>query len=1269
VVGVCLARAEVPVRAQSGLRVGPEHCEVGHGGQGQRGHARGRRGPHRVGDRRRTQRRHHRMPGRKAGQEAPAGVPVQVDPRPAVCSHTTRPYPPHVLIPSLDQRPGTGHTVPVEVPPGSGRIGILGPVELVGGEPVPLGGVKERCLLAALAVHCGEAVSTACLADALWGDDPPRTAAKTLQNYVLRVRRALARAGGLAIVTLGDGYCLRAWPGGVDAALAESLIGVGRREMAGGDPAAAARLLRRALGLWRGPALGEFADRPFAAAEALRLEELHEAALEDLFDAELALGRHHEVVSGLEALVASGRLRERRWGQLMVALYRDGRQAEALDAFGRLRQILQQDLGVDPGAELRRLQQAILQQSPELTWRPQRGTRREPRLGYFGRDREMSRLQAHFDEAAAGRGGVVLLAGEPGIGKSHALRRLADAAQASSAVVLAGRCAEGVWAPPFRPFAEMITGYADLVGPRQLSADLGPGGFALARIVPRLGELLPDLAAAPALQPDEERFRLLDAAAQFFLAVSGHATVLLMLDDLQWADAGTAMMIRHVARSCGNRPLLVAGGYRTTEVASQDRLADLLGALQAETRCSVIRLQALGREAIGQLAAAEAGAPVSPSLATAVAAHTGGNPFFAKEVIRHLLEERALAEDGSGALEASLPLVAVPEGVRQVIARRCARLPHRANRLAEAASGFAGPFLFPVAAVAAGLGDQAALTALDELLAAGLIRPGVVSERYEFMHALVRQAIYDTLSPSRQARLHRQLARSLEMARARAPGCAEPAEIVAQYAGSRALPGADAGVAAAMEAADLAQAAGAHETAVAFLTSATDLAGPGDERLGIIRARLGLALAWALRFDEAVTAAGAAAEQIAQGAGPHAAAGYLAEVTSALSAAGSSAHAWKLAPAGLAYAGSARDEAWAALTLLTLDRKEAIDPDYVGLPTDQPRRRRALAILYQSPRAISRSVDLARYAVAAIYGRRDSVPAEAAQDPTVLLYLLGGLRPAVPLFEEAAAQARARGELAREVHCRASIARALAALGDLEGARAALAQARDLANRIPDRNWSWERIHVEGALDALTMATGEDWASTQAVFEELVSTQDPVPRWARAPMSAGCARTAAHLGRAERAMALLALPVRALARAPAWALNYTRTACDTAETLWLLGRRDHLQPVEAAVRLKALPADFRFPAMDLRLSLARLCAVDGRLDEAAHWFAQAREVLEEQEARPLRAITDFDEALMYARLERHASARPLLEAAVGQFQRIGMTGWLRRAERVAAMVS
>jgi hypothetical protein len=907
---------------------------------------------------------------------------------------------------------------------------------------------------------------------------------------------------------------------------------------------------------------------------------------------------------------------------------------------------------VVPSAELSLLHQAILRHSPELAWRPP--ARDAP--GYFGRAAEMSRLLAGLEQAAAGRGGVVLLAGEPGIGKSHALRQLIEQARRGSAIVLAGRCVEGGWVPPFRPFAEAIAGYAESAGPQRLRADdLAP---ALVRIAPRLSELLPELEPPPALQPDEERFRLLDAAARFFAALSARATVLLVLDDLHWADAGTALMLRHVARTCGPGRLLIAGAYRTTEAAA-DPLGDALGAMQAETECTTIRLGALSAEAIAQLLAAEAGAPVSASLITAIEAHTGGNPFFAKEVIRHLAEERALHEDGSGELEAGLPLVAVPEGVRQVLARRRARMSAAANQLLECGSGFAGPFLLPVAAMAAGLDDPSALSALDELLAAGMIRPGDAPERYEFGHALVRHAVYDALNPSRQARLHRRLAHGLETARARVPGCTDPAEIVAQYARSTALPGAEAGIPAAIEAADLAQAAGAHEAAVAFLTTAADLAGP--ERLATVGRRLALALAWALRFDEAVTAARHAAERIA----PDAAAEYLAEVTAALSAAGSSAHAWQLAPAGLAYAGSSRNEAWAALTLLDLDRREAADPDHIGLPLHQPRRRQALAVLYRSARPVSRSVDLARYAVAAIYQRRENVPAEAAEDPTVRLYLLGELRSALPAFHDAAVRARARGELAREVHCRASIARSLAALGELEAARASLAGARELASRIPGRGWSWERIHVVGSLDALTLATAEDWEGMLAAFGELAGVDDPVLRWARAPMRAGYARTAAHLGHAERAMAMLAPAVRALTRAPAWTLNYTRTASDTVETLWVLGRRDHLRPVETALRLKALPADFRFPMMDLRLSLARLCALDGRLDEADHWFAQARLVLDEQGARPLRAITDFDQALMRIRAGQPGQARPWMDAAAGQFQRIGMTGWLRLAEELA----
>jgi DNA-binding SARP family transcriptional activator/tetratricopeptide (TPR) repeat protein len=1184
---------------------------------------------------------------------------------------------------------------------GSGvEFRLLGPFHVLrDGQPVGPAGPKRRGLLAMLVLRANHTVPVEDLIGGLWADDPPPSAANLVQTYVSAWRKTLepgraARGGGDRLVTVGPGYRLRTEPGELDLDHFTQAVASAEAAAGAGDHADAADRLAEALGLWRGPTLADLAWLPFHRAAAGRLGELRLQAVEAWALAALRSGNARDVLPAVQEARDREPLRERLCELVMWALFQDGRQGEALAAYEQTRRVLADELGADPGPGLRDMHAQVLRHDPALrpAAAPVKGTPRAyaeatrqsgPETGrdtperstaaavppYFGRAAEMSRLLGCFDEAAAGRGGVVLLAGEPGIGKSHALQLLTEAARARRATVLAGRCLEGAWVPPFRPFAEAIATYGESVDPGQLKADLGPAGFALVRIAPQLAQLLPDLTPPPPLQPDEERFRLIDAVVQFFTALAARATVLLVLEDLHWADAGIAMMMRHVARACGRRRLLIAGAYRTTEKLDQDPLVEILGAMRAEAECTAIRLGGLGTKAVGQLLAADADAPVSPALITAMAAHTAGNPFFTKEMIRHLAEERLLHRDSAGELETSLPLVAVPEGVRQVLARRRAHLSPGANGLLEVASGFAGPFLFPVAATVAELDDTSALSALDELLAAGMIRPDEIPERYEFGHALVRQAVYDTLNPSRQARLHRRLARELETARARVPACTDPAEIVSHYASSRALPGAAAGVAAAVEAADLAQAAGAHEAAGGFLTTAADLAGLDDERLTTICGRLGLALAWALRFDDAVTVARDAAERIARDDGPQAAADYLAEVTTALSAAGSTAHAWELAPVGLKYAGSSRGEAWAALTLLALDRKEAADPDYAGIPRDQPRRREALAILYRSSRVVLRSVDLARYAVAAIYERRDNVPAEAAQDPTVGLYLLGSLRPVLSVFERAAAEARSRGELAREVHCRASIARALAALGDLADSRAALEQARELVARIPRRGWSWERIKVEGAGDALTLATGEDWESQEAVYAEIIGSDDPEPRWNRAPILAGRARTAAYLGQHERAMALLPFPVKALGQAPAWALNYPRVASDTAQTLWLLNRRDHLQAVETAVRRKALPADFRFPMMDMRLSLARLCAVDGRLEEADHWFGQARSVLEEQGARPLRAIVDFDQALMNTRAGHMACARRHLDAAISQFQQIGMTGWLRQAEQLDALLS
>jgi predicted ATPase/DNA-binding SARP family transcriptional activator len=244
---------------------------------------------------------------------------------------------------------------------------ILGPLEaLDGGERVALGGSKRRAVLALLLLHANETVGSERLIDELWGEGPPATAAKTLQAHVSRLRKELAGGAEGPIVTHAHGYELRVGADEVDSHRFERLLGEARAELAEGRPASAARLLEAALALWRGPPLADLAYEPFAQAEIARLEDLRLAAQEQLVEARLALGRHTEVVGELERLIEAHPYRERPRAQLMLALYRADRQAEALQAYQDARSTLVQDLGIEPGERLRELERAILAQDPAL---------------------------------------------------------------------------------------------------------------------------------------------------------------------------------------------------------------------------------------------------------------------------------------------------------------------------------------------------------------------------------------------------------------------------------------------------------------------------------------------------------------------------------------------------------------------------------------------------------------------------------------------------------------------------------------------------------------------------------------------------------------------------------------------------------------------------------------------------------------------------------------------------------------------------------------
>jgi len=245
---------------------------------------------------------------------------------------------------------------------------ILGPLEVrAGGRQVPLRGARQRQLLAVLLLHANEIVSSDRLIDELWQGDPPPTAGKIVQNSVSQLRKLLEPD---LLVTRSPGYLLRVEPEELDADRFERMVEEARGDLAGGTASEAAVQLRDAVGLWRGPALADFSDAPFARAESARLEELRLAATEDRIEADLATGRHAELVAELEALVAQHPLRERLRAQLMVALYRSGRQAEALRVYHETREVLVEELGLEPGRALQRLERAVLMHDPALELGP-----------------------------------------------------------------------------------------------------------------------------------------------------------------------------------------------------------------------------------------------------------------------------------------------------------------------------------------------------------------------------------------------------------------------------------------------------------------------------------------------------------------------------------------------------------------------------------------------------------------------------------------------------------------------------------------------------------------------------------------------------------------------------------------------------------------------------------------------------------------------------------------------------------------------------------
>ncbi len=887
---------------------------------------------------------------------------------------------------------------------------------------------------------------------------------------------------------------------------------------------------------------------------------------------------------------------------------------------------------------------------------------------FVGRAAELARLTARLQEARAGSGGLVLLAGEPGIGKTRTLEEFAETARTQGALVLAGRCYEGEAARPYGPFVEALAEHARSADPESLRADLGMGAAPLARLVPALRDRLPDIPEPVALQPDEERVRLLDAVAQFLIALSARAPVALILDDLHWADAASVAVLRHVARFAARSRLLLLGAYRDVEVTPQQPLADALGALPRETTYVHLALKGLENTEVEELLETVSDQQVPEALVNAITAETSGNPFFIREVLLHLVEEGKLVRhEGQWTATLTVEEMGIPHGVRQVIQRRLTRLSEAANHLLRAAAGFTGNFRFDVAARVAGLDEAAALAAIDEALAAQLLCPTSAAESFDFTHALVRHTLYAELSPPRQVRLHRQIAEVMEeVYRGRADE--RTGEIARHYHQGVSLPGAERGVPHCLLAAARAEESAAFAEASEYLRMALALSDPSDARRPRLLGRLALALIWNLALDEAEQAASDAAASISTAEGNDAAADFLADAADAMWVAAMTPRAWSLATRGLGYIGSRRDTTWARLMVYDIGRREAADPEFPGMPVDSPERREVMMRLWELPAFRHPTQKMFAYMA---FSSREDVLRRAGDDPFALVFWAGEYRRALPMLEQATATAVEHGQIALATFYLTLTARVQLMRGDLASSKSTYARALELFDRVKDVPWL--RMFIETARGNRLVNTGEGWeemlVGAQAVLREGAAEN----QYAMAGARCLAAYASACLGRSDDALGWLASVIPVIDRAPLSTFSYPVLLGVAVSTLEVIGRADHAETIERNLRAKWLQPDFRYVlAGESRWSLAMLCGLQGRFEEAAEWFARARVVLQEQGARPFSARINFYEARMYLRRGAPGDrqrATTLLHAAIEQCRALGLTGWARLAEEMLASLN
>ena len=674
------------------------------------------------------------------------------------------------------------------MPTPNSRIHLCGRLiaELEGERLEPkLRGRQGRQLFAYLVTNRSRAVSRDELVDALWPYDPPPRPGAALSTLLSLVRRALG-AGRIE----GRSEIQLMLPAGTWVDIEAAVEAIGRAEAAieRGDWQAASA---------PGHVVLAIAEREFLPGHDAPWIDVKRRDLEDLFlDALDAVATVGVNVGGSELataeraarrLIELAPLRESGHVALMDVQAARGTPAEGLQAYEDLRVLLREELGAAPGAAAQQAHARLLEASSEDAVAPEPPAAHPPapepagsgeraplppllaapsRIDFVGRQRDLARLDLSLQRAQQLPRQLALVAGDPGIGKTRLLARFGSAAHDAGAHVLYGRAAEtGVI--PYAPFVEALRHHVAHGAGGEAEAAVRLGGSELVDLLPELADAgAESVSAAPPRRgrdPALARFRLFDAFSSLLVEAGRQAPVVLLLDDLHWADEPTLLLLQHVLRAPDQERLLVVASYRDAELHRARALVEMLADVQRDVPVERVHLRGLAREDVASLARASSGADPPAALIQSIHEETEGNPFFVLELSRHLAEAGAVAASATGTTASLAERVGLPEGVRDVIMRRLANLSEPTQKVLRLGSVLGREFDLEVVERIGGMSGDDVVAAVEEGCRARVVSevPGR-PDRYSFGHALINATLYRELGAARRIRLHEQVARTLE---------------------------------------------------------------------------------------------------------------------------------------------------------------------------------------------------------------------------------------------------------------------------------------------------------------------------------------------------------------------------------------------------------------------------------------------------------------------------------------------------------------------------